>query len=75
MSDTIPLSHHPSQSGDPSTVNANLALDENTLACLPKGQKVLSAQRHGFSSWATTARIRVEGADGTCRSYFLKYAA
>ena len=74
MSTNNHLSHYLPQPGDTTTANANFALDENVFACLPKGHKVLLAEMHGYSSWASTARITTQGTDGTGRSYFLKYA-
>ena len=51
------------------------SFDTNTLgwrAVLPKGSKVLAVERYGTSSWASTARIDTETANGSQKGYFLK---
>ncbi|KYG42716.1 hypothetical protein M433DRAFT_6912 [Acidomyces richmondensis BFW] len=52
----------------------DLLIDDNLVAAFPKGSKILSANRHGNSAWATTARIVVLLPDGTESMYFLKCA-
>ena len=49
-------------------------LDENVLASLPTGSKVLSANRYAISAWTITGRVNVELLDGTPMQYFLKCA-
>ncbi|KAL8796009.1 MAG: hypothetical protein Q9195_001585 [Heterodermia aff. obscurata] len=53
---------------------SDFPLDENVIFLLPKGCKVLSTNKSGFSTWTATARISVELADGTFKEYFLKSA-
>ena len=48
------------------------AVDPSIVAVLPKGAKVTEARSYGKSEWARLARVRVELADGTAKSYFLK---
>ncbi|KAG6988835.1 hypothetical protein G7Y79_00069g096270 [Physcia stellaris] len=50
------------------------AVDPSIVAVLPKGAKVTEARSYGKSEWARLARVRVELADGTAKSYFLKCA-
>ncbi|CAD6574318.1 MAG: hypothetical protein ASARMPRED_006658 [Alectoria sarmentosa] len=52
----------------------NFPVDENIIAHLPEGAKILSAHRYGSSEWTITARITTESVDGTPREYFLKCA-
>ena len=47
-------------------------VDPSIVAVLPKDAKVLEARSYGKSEWARLARVRVELADGTAKSYFLK---
>lgn len=48
------------------------AVDPSIVAVLPKDAKVSEARSYGKSEWARLARVRVELADGTAKSYFLK---
>ena len=57
-----------------SNVSGDFPLDESVISVLPKACKVLSASKHGFSTWTVTARICVELADGTFKKYFVKCA-
>ncbi|TVY56689.1 Fructosamine-3-kinase [Lachnellula cervina] len=56
-------------------VDGDFPLDQNVIAELPRGSKVLSANRSGTSAWTVTARLNVGLADGTKTRYFLKCAA
>ncbi|KAL2143050.1 hypothetical protein VTI28DRAFT_390 [Corynascus sepedonium] len=47
-------------------------LDTAIIDVLPKGSKVLVVEQYGTSSWASTARVNTEAADGSRKSYFLK---
>ncbi|TPX14828.1 uncharacterized protein E0L32_004937 [Thyridium curvatum] len=47
-------------------------VDGAILGVLPEGEKVLSVERCGTSTWALTARMIVRSPDGSERSYFLK---
>lgn len=53
-------------------IGGNFTVDKGILEVLPEGTKVLKASSYGTSAWTRTARIDVELADGTPRSYFLK---
>lgn len=55
-------------------VNGNFPLDQNVIAALPTGTRVLSSDRSGTSTWAFSARITAEVADGTLTRYFMKCA-
>ena len=55
-------------------IAGDFPLDENVISFLPKPCKVLSAKKHGKSTWTVTARISVELADGTFKKYFVKCA-
>lgn len=57
-----------------SNFDGDFPLDENVISFLPKPCKVLSAKKHGKSTWTVTARISVELADGTFEKYFVKCA-
>ena len=58
----------------PSQIAGDFPLDENVIFLLPRGCKVISANKHGFSTWGKSARISVELANGTIRKFFLKSA-
>lgn len=53
-------------------IGGNFAVDQAIIAVLPKGARVLEASSYGTSAWTRTARIKVELADSTPKSYFLK---
>ncbi|KAL6721261.1 hypothetical protein ACLMJK_000363 [Lecanora helva] len=56
-------------------METQLVLDENVIAKLPQGHKVLSAQEYGSSKWTTiTACITVATPDGRTKQYFMKCA-
>jgi protein-ribulosamine 3-kinase len=55
-------------------VKGDFPLDQNVIAALPKGTRVLSSDRSGTSAWTVTARITAELADGTPTRYFIKCA-
>ena len=57
-----------------SNIAGDFFLDKNIISHLPRGCKVLSAEKHGFSTWTVTACIRVELNDGTSKKYFVKCA-
>ncbi|KAJ9633734.1 hypothetical protein H2204_006731 [Knufia peltigerae] len=47
-------------------------VDDNVLAALSNGTRVLWAATHGVSFWAITTKIDTENPDGRKQSYFLK---
>ncbi|EAQ90393.1 hypothetical protein CHGG_02328 [Chaetomium globosum CBS 148.51] len=47
-------------------------LDTAIINVLPKESKILAVEQYGTSSWASTARVDTEAADGTKNKYFLK---
>ncbi|KAL8712659.1 MAG: hypothetical protein Q9220_003191 [cf. Caloplaca sp. 1 TL-2023] len=53
-------------------IGGNFDLDENVIAVLPPGSRVLEASSFGTSAWTRTARISVTLEDGTLKKYFLK---
>jgi protein-ribulosamine 3-kinase len=55
-------------------ITGDFPLDENVIAALPEGARVLSSHRSGTSAWTVTARIAAELADGTPTRYFIKCA-
>lgn len=57
------------------SISGDFPLDENVVAGLPNGTKVISANKFGTSAWTITARINVKLPDGTPVRYFLKCAA
>ena len=65
---------HRSQSDTSIAIEENFPVDENVIAHLPGGTKVLSAHKYGFSPWTITACITTELADGTPKKFFLKCA-
>jgi protein-ribulosamine 3-kinase len=56
-------------------VAGNFPVDENVVAKLPEGARIVSADRHGTSAWTVTARLLVELPDGENQRYFLKCAS
>jgi len=52
----------------------NFHLDENVIAELPLGSKVIEASSYGTSAWTRTARISVQLLEGPIKHYFLKCA-
>ncbi|KEY73635.1 hypothetical protein S7711_09676 [Stachybotrys chartarum IBT 7711] len=52
----------------------NFDVDENVLAKLPAGSRILSAGLFGTSAWTVTARLQAQLPDGTVEQYFLKTA-
>ncbi|KAL9005295.1 MAG: hypothetical protein Q9188_001921 [Gyalolechia gomerana] len=56
------------------TRTSNVDIDENVLAKLPEGVKVLSISPSGASAWVQTVRIDTQLADGTSKTYFKKGA-
>ncbi|KAH7393136.1 Fructosamine kinase-domain-containing protein [Cadophora sp. MPI-SDFR-AT-0126] len=49
-------------------------IDENVIACMPEGSKVVSFSRHGAAYWTRTAAIKTIQPDGTPLDFFLKVA-
>ena len=74
MSDTVHALLQRSWPGESSAIDGDFPLDENVIAHLPEGTKVLSAHRYGSSAWTITARITTRLIDGTLKKFFLKCA-
>jgi protein-ribulosamine 3-kinase len=55
-------------------IAGDFPLNENVIAALPEGVRVLSSNRSGTSAWTVTGRIIAELADGTPTQYFIKCA-
>ncbi|KAI0163900.1 Fructosamine kinase-domain-containing protein [Xylariaceae sp. FL1272] len=53
-------------------IEGDFPLHVNVVQELPEGTRVVSAQRHGISSWAQTVKISVTLADGKQQRYFMK---
>ncbi|KAI1268031.1 Fructosamine kinase-domain-containing protein [Xylariaceae sp. FL1019] len=53
-------------------IEGDFPLHINVAKKLPEGTRIISAQKHGISSWAQTAKITVTLADGREQRYFLK---
>ncbi|KAI0888131.1 Fructosamine/Ketosamine-3-kinase [Annulohypoxylon maeteangense] len=49
-----------------------IQLDPAIVRALKSGEKVVEVQQYGTSSWASTARVDVQGADDSSGAYFLK---
>lgn len=56
------------------SVAGDFSVDENVVAKLPEGTKLLAAYRFGTSAWTTTARLHIELPDGSKTRLFLKSA-
>ncbi|KAF2742945.1 hypothetical protein M011DRAFT_252883 [Sporormia fimetaria CBS 119925] len=54
--------------------SAEIELDKAVTKLLPEGSTIKSAVGHGASLWTRSARIDIELADGTPKSYFIKVA-
>ncbi|KAI9770839.1 MAG: hypothetical protein M1839_003034 [Geoglossum umbratile] len=61
--------HIPPPTGGP---NPFTSLDQNVIAVLPEGSRVISVRPHGSSLWAQTARLETKLADGSPKPFFLK---
>ncbi|KAF2253567.1 hypothetical protein BU26DRAFT_548009 [Trematosphaeria pertusa] len=58
----------------PESIASEIEVDEAVLQQLPQGCKVVGTKGHGASLWTRFARIDVQLADGTAKSYFLTVA-
>jgi fructosamine-3-kinase len=47
-------------------------VDSAIIEVLPKESKIRAIEQYGTSSWASTARVDTEAADGSRKTYFLK---
>jgi protein-ribulosamine 3-kinase len=60
---------------DSASYTGYFPLDDNVIAKLPEGTKILASNRFGKSAWTITARLNVQLPDGSEEQYFLKCAA